>query len=488
MKTQAPKRIVAFLLALMMALSLMPMVFAEETEQNDLPAANTQGLGDQAFQFEDVTDSNMYYYPHVYWAYNHDPRITAGTDATHFSPTQECTRGEIVTFLWAAAGKQPTSITQNPFKDVASDSFYYTAVLWAKEHNITSGTSDNTFSPERVCTRGEAMTFLWAAANKPISNAPNPYTEDVSAGDFYFDAVRWANANGITNGISQTAFGSNNTCKRCEIVTFLHLAYLLDHPEDPEDPGDDPSDAIGKALGDYPAADVCIKPTAFVDLIHTVQLWGAYDRTGTNTPNYAGDDQPAMLSVCSLMQASGTNYLSKGNIYMDDLYALYPDDPSVENWLYMIRMKGNDIYYWLECAASKIQLDSAGKPYVPAEDLKEYDIIGGDGFHYEIDMSKPAGSRVVNLTYNGETIKATQIFTVVVNTDRIIQGNSYMTYLNYNGCDFDPDDRLIYATDDDMINGMTDGTIRAFLVSYIKDQTTKNGGITPVVKSDWLVK
>jgi hypothetical protein len=251
--------------------------------------------------------------------------------------------------------------------------------------------------------------------------------------------------------------------------------------------GDEPVvEAIGKALGDYPTANAFTQPNAFVDLMNTVQIWGAYDRTGTNTPDNAADDTPAMLSIVSPLRFSEENYISAGDIYMDDINALYSE--ADQRWVYQVEMTGKQVYLWLEFAASKLKRNSSGNPYVPTLQMENYDIIMGDGFHYEIDLSKAAGERVVALTYNGEPIISNQKFTVAMNTDRFNSTSPYVMYINEKSFnEFDPDDHLIYSTEVNMTNGQTEGTLHSLLISYIKDQTARNGGITPVVKSDWSI-
>ncbi len=170
--------------------------------------------------FEDVS-KDQYYYDPVLWAVNHDPQITAGTSATTFSPDASCTRGQIVTFLWRANGQPEPTISKNPFTDVKSTDYFYKAVLWAVEKEITAGTSATTFSPAATVTRAQTVTFLWRAEGKPAATAKNPFT-DVPAGQYYTDAVLWAVKNEITAGTSATTFSPNNPCTRGQIVTFLY--------------------------------------------------------------------------------------------------------------------------------------------------------------------------------------------------------------------------------------------------------------------------
>lgn len=148
--------------------------------------------------------------------------ITSGTSATTFSPNQGCTRSQVVTFLWRAAGSPEPETTNNPFKDVAAGVWYYKAVLWASETGVTAGTSTTTFSPNQTCTRGQIVTFIWRYEGSPeATSSNNPFT-DVPDGTWYTKAVLWASKTGVTAGTSATTFSPNATCTRAQIVTFLY--------------------------------------------------------------------------------------------------------------------------------------------------------------------------------------------------------------------------------------------------------------------------
>ena len=169
--------------------------------------------------FVDVKASDSYY-DAVLWAA--EKGITSGTDAVHFSPSAPCTRAQIVTFLWRAAGSPVVNYAMD-LSDVAGDAYYAEAVRWALSEGITTGTSDHTFSPDAVCTREQAVTFLYRAAGSPAVSGESAF-EDVGADAYYARAVAWAAQNGVTNGISQVLFGSGNDCTRAQIVTFLYRA------------------------------------------------------------------------------------------------------------------------------------------------------------------------------------------------------------------------------------------------------------------------
>ena len=164
-----------------------------------------------------------------YWCYNAvnwavENGITNGTTETTFGPTNGCTRAQMVTFLWRAAGMPHAKNSVNPFTDVSPNRYYYDAVLWAVEQGITNGATATTFEPDRLCTRGHIVTFLWRAAGKPShSTAASPFT-DVAKNAYCSDAVLWASENGITQGMTATTFAPNRTCTRAQGVTFLYRA------------------------------------------------------------------------------------------------------------------------------------------------------------------------------------------------------------------------------------------------------------------------
>ena len=170
--------------------------------------------------FSDVSTS-AYYYEAVKWA--QEKGITGGIGNGLFGPNQPCTRAQIVTFLWRAAGSsEPKSMSS--FSDVSADSYYAKAVAWAVENGITTGTGDGKFSPDATCTREQAVAFLYRASGSPAISGGSAFS-DVAANAYYADAVAWAEKNGVTGGIGGGLFGSGNTCTRAQIVTFLYRAY-----------------------------------------------------------------------------------------------------------------------------------------------------------------------------------------------------------------------------------------------------------------------
>ena len=176
------------------------------------------------FEFDDVKDTSKFYYNPVYWAVNHEPQITNGATPTTFNPDGACTRGHVVTFLWRAAGEPTPTSGSNPFTDLKEGAFYYNAVLWAVENGITTGASKTTFAPGKPCTRGQIVTFLWRFKNSPEpTSTENPFS-DVKADGFYYKAVLWAVENEITSGTGKGKFSPDSTCTRGQVVTFLYRA------------------------------------------------------------------------------------------------------------------------------------------------------------------------------------------------------------------------------------------------------------------------
>ncbi len=168
--------------------------------------------------FRDVK-AGAYYEKGVLWAV--EKGITKGTSATTFSPDKTCSRGEIVTFLWRANGSPEPQSTANPFTDVKAGAYYSKAVLWAVEKGITAGTAPDKFSPNADCTREQIVTFLWRSQGKPVMGSTNPF-KDVTSGTYYYNAVLWAVERNITKGTSATTFAPKADCTRGQIVTFLY--------------------------------------------------------------------------------------------------------------------------------------------------------------------------------------------------------------------------------------------------------------------------
>lgn len=168
--------------------------------------------------FEDL-DKKSYYYTAVLWANNSG--ITTGTDSTHFSPEGICTRAQVVTFLWREEGEPEPTQSKCGFVDVPSGSYYEKAVLWAVEKGITNGVDATHFEPNTPCTRCQVVTFLHRAKGTPEPGSRAAFA-DVKTGDYFFEAVCWAYENGVTSGTSATEFSPDHSCTRAQIVTFLY--------------------------------------------------------------------------------------------------------------------------------------------------------------------------------------------------------------------------------------------------------------------------
>ena len=174
--------------------------------------------------FADMPAKGNWAHDPIDWAVSNE--ITNGTSASTFSPEEGCTRAQVVTFLWRAAGQPVPASSTNPFTDVKPGAYYYNAVLWAVEKGITNGTSDKTFSPDETCTRAQIVTFLWRYEEQPALTGTNNPFADVKPSAYFGSAVLWAVETGITNGTSATTFDPEDTCTRAQVVTFLYRNVL----------------------------------------------------------------------------------------------------------------------------------------------------------------------------------------------------------------------------------------------------------------------
>lgn len=189
----------------------------------DCGLEETREIGRLRGAFTDIQPADYFYAP-VLWAAFRE--ITTGTAPTTFAPNSACTRAQVVTFLWRAMG-EPAPSGRNPFTDVKRGEYYYDAVLWAVENGITTGTTATTFNPNAACTRAQIVTFLWRAAGSPEPKANNHGFTDLKATEYYCNAIAWAVENGITNGMTPTTFEPNRTCTRGQIATFLYRDMVL---------------------------------------------------------------------------------------------------------------------------------------------------------------------------------------------------------------------------------------------------------------------
>lgn len=224
----------------------------------------TCGAAAATLSFRDV-EQGMYYAQPVAWAV--EQGITNGTGNNQFSPNATCNRAQVVTFLWRAAGKPAPRGAHNPFRDVKPDAYYYTAVLWAVERGITDGTSATTFSPDAACNRAQVATFLHRYHGQPASTGNGSGFSDVAANQYYYNAVRWAVEQGITNGTGNGKFSPDGPCTRGQIVTFLYRAVFASNTEVDADTallGDWSAvwAAIGDVEGDLPAGLITLSFSA----------------------------------------------------------------------------------------------------------------------------------------------------------------------------------------------------------------------------------
>ena len=196
------------------------VVVRETAAADEVTAAGGEEKAESKALFTDVAESDYFHQP-VLWGVEN--KVTSGISADQFGPHRACTRGEIVTFLWSAAGKPEPASLENPFTDVKESDYFCKAALWAAEQGITAGSGATTFSPEQVCSRAQAMTFLYAYQGKPAAEAELTFT-DVAEDDYFCNAVKWAVSNHITAGVAEDAFGSDADCSRAQIITFLYLS------------------------------------------------------------------------------------------------------------------------------------------------------------------------------------------------------------------------------------------------------------------------
>lgn len=212
--------------------STEPVETATETEPNsdaentDIKNDKQTNIAQSEIWFTDV-DVDTYYYKSVAWAAKNG--ITSGTSDTTFSPGDDCTRAQIVTFLWNSCGSPEPDAASIQFTDVKPQAYYYQAVQWAVQNGITAGTTDTTFSPEESCTRSQAVTFLWRAAGCPsytkettASGQEASYFYDINQSKYYYSAVQWATERCVTSGTGDNAFSPRDICTRAHIVTFLY--------------------------------------------------------------------------------------------------------------------------------------------------------------------------------------------------------------------------------------------------------------------------
>lgn len=189
---------------------------------SQIPGNDENSTNGQTLRFKDVPE-DKYYYKAVLWAAENN--VTSGTSEHEFSPDKECTREQVMAFLWRASGGQEPTIQQTPFVDVRDTKYYWAPIRWALERGFTAGTSSVTFGVGQTCTRAQIVTFLWRLSDSPEPKSTcNPFC-DVEEGKYYYKAVLWAVQNGITCGKDQTHFKPGDVCTRAEVVTFIYKCF-----------------------------------------------------------------------------------------------------------------------------------------------------------------------------------------------------------------------------------------------------------------------
>ena len=201
-------------------------LFTKQVKEITVPAVSCDGGPTcPSGKFKDVPSAEEWIHLTVDWAVVN--RVTFGTEADKFSPHAECSRAQFVTFLWRTVGQPGTTLTESPFKDVKEGAWYYTAVLWAYENNITMGTDTHTFSPDDPCSRAQVVTFLWRMEGCEAPAASSTTFTDVKSGEWYYDAVLWAVEKGITAGTTSTTFSPDGSCTRIQCIAFIFREFAV---------------------------------------------------------------------------------------------------------------------------------------------------------------------------------------------------------------------------------------------------------------------
>ena len=201
-------------------------LFTKQVKEITVPAVSCDGGPTcPSGKFKDEPSAEEWIHLTVDWAVVN--RVTFGTEADKFSPHAECSRAQFVTFLWRTVGQPGTTLTESPFKDVKEGAWYYTAVLWAYENNITMGTDAHTFSPDDPCSRAQVVTFLWRMEGCEAPAASSTTFTDVKSGEWYYDAVLWAVEKGITAGTTSTTFSPDGSCTRIQCIAFIFREFAV---------------------------------------------------------------------------------------------------------------------------------------------------------------------------------------------------------------------------------------------------------------------
>ena len=349
------KRILSLFLSLTLLIGLTPTVFAADNS------------------FTDVKEGDWFYTP-VLWAVENN--ITGGIGNNRFGPNNPCTRGQVVTFLWAAAGKPEPTMVYNPFSDVSASDYYYKAVIWAVQEGITGGLTSTTFGPNEICTRAQVVTFLWAAAKKPAPASASTAFTDVREADWFYMPVLWAVENGITSGLTSTTFGAYNQCTRGQIVTFLYAARnVTADPTPPPADEEKQKEFEAKTIYDFPEHLVINfdddPETNFGVLNENVIRWENEPITaeryvsGEQT-KYVFSDEEALKdiplgSVVYVLSPAGAPYLVSFGSVEGNVVTTDPDTPM------------SDFYTYLD-AAIVTTIDTAAMAPMPTDEVTAVDL------------------------------------------------------------------------------------------------------------------
>ena len=202
------------------SVSNVPTAVLEGEDSADYPCSG--GRSCPGRRFTDMPAAGSWAHDAIDWAVRNE--VTNGVTKNRFGVNSQCTRAQVVTFLWRVAGCPNPESSQNPYRDVSEKDYYYQAVLWASENGVTTGKTEDSFAPEERCTRAQVVTFLWRRMGQPETEGGNPF-QDISRGSYYYKAVLWAVHRGITAGTTSTTFKPGGACTRAQIVTFLYRNF-----------------------------------------------------------------------------------------------------------------------------------------------------------------------------------------------------------------------------------------------------------------------
>lgn len=315
------KRLLSLTLSLHLLLcGCTPVATAEAANNGPTQNATLETHTNTMQTFSDVSEG-AYYAEAVQWAVASG--ITVGTSSNTFSPDAVCTRAQIATFLWRAAGSPAVGdgVLDIPFSDVPTDTYYTDAVLWATDTGVTVGTGNTSFSPNADCTRGQIVTFLYRAANSPPvgdGTLDIPFS-DVPADAYYASAVQWAVAQGITKGTGTNAFSPNKTCTRAEAVTFLYRSTIPTNTEpentDPIQTEPEEQPTLILKINDTPVAvqwEENESVAALMELVReaplviSMSMYGGFEQVGSIGQNLPRNDVQTVTEAGDIVLYSGS--------------------------------------------------------------------------------------------------------------------------------------------------------------------------------------